>query len=334
MDIGVVDPELHRATRRLPVPPVANRLVRSAVRWAGRRLLPAYRVDGVTVRDVRDGAVRVRVYEPAARASDAGLVWVHGGGLVIGSAKQDDRLCAETAAACGITVVSAEYRLAPEAPFPAALEDVEHAWSWVQANARSLGIDPARVVIGGESAGGGIAACLAQRLYDAGGTRPIAQWLFGPMLDDRTAARRDLDALDHWVWNNRANRFGWASYLGTDPGARDVPPYAVAARREDLGGLPAAWICVGDIELFAYEVRAYAGRLRDAGVDVVLDVIPGAPHGFENWAADTGPARALVARAHAWLGDHLGPARDDASASAPDRPATRGTAPSDQDPYP
>ncbi|WP_433532859.1 alpha/beta hydrolase [Micromonospora sp. CA-263727] len=316
MDIEVVDPALRRPVQKLPVPKVTSRFMRSVIRWAGHHLLRAYRVDGVTVRDVRDGAARIRVYEPEVRRSTAAVLWVHGGGLVIGSAKQDDRLCGETAARLGVVVVSAEYRLAPEAPFPAALDDAEAAWSWLQGNAASLGVDPAWVAIGGESAGGGIAACLTQRLHDISAVQPVAQWLFCPMLDDRTAARRELDALDHWVWNNEANRFGWASYLGAEPGAAQLPPYAVAARRDDLHGLPPAWICVGDIELFADENRAYAERLRAAGVDATLDVIPGAPHGFENWAADTLPARTLVGRAQAWLADRLSVAHHDTPAAA------------------
>lgn len=120
------------------------------------------------------------------------------------------------------------------------------------------------------------------------------------MLDDRTADDRTLDAVRHFVWDNAANRFGWDSYLGADRGAT-VPPYAVAARAEDLSGLPPAWICAGDIELFFAEDQAYAEGLAASGVDVTFDVVPGAPHGFETWAADTAPARALMSRAHAWL---------------------------------
>lgn len=300
MEIERVDPQLRQAVQRLPVPRVQNTLIRRAVRKA-MRLLPGAKAPGVETRVERDGAIRARVHRPAGAGTGPGMLWIHGGGLVIGAAKQDDRLCAGTAAALGITVVSIEYRLAPEHPYPAALEDAVAAWDWVQAQAGRLGIDADRVVLGGESAGAGIAACLAQRLLDTGGVQPIAQWLFCPMLDDRTAARRDLDAVRHWVWDSDANRFGWSSYLGAAPGAAQVPPYAVAARRADLSGLPPAWLCVSDIELFHDEVVDYARRLRAAGVETTLDLVPGAPHGFENWAPDTEIARALVGRGQDWL---------------------------------
>src|SRR5690606_8585072 len=113
-------------------------------------------------------------------------------------------------------------------------------------------------------------------------------------------------AVDHFIWNNTANRFGWSSYLGHEPARAEVPPYAVPARRLELTGLPPAWICVSDIELFHDEDVDYARRLEAAGVPVALDIVPGAPHGFENWAADTPPARQLVARARRWLAELVG----------------------------
>ncbi|BEL05946.1 hypothetical protein Q0Z83_041370 [Actinoplanes sichuanensis] len=175
----------------------------------------------------------------------------------------------------------------------------------MSANAAALGVDPARIAAGGESAGGGIAASLVQRLHDAGGRQPVAQWLFAPMLDDRTAGRTELDELDHFVWNNNSNRFGWSSYLGRPAGAAEVPAYAVPARRSDLTGLAPAWLYTGDIELFHDEIVEYAARLRDAGVDTVLTIVPGGAHGFENWAATTELATSLLADARAWLGDAL-----------------------------
>lgn len=303
MDIALVDPELRTATGRLPVPNVRNPVLRRIVRLA-TRLLPTRAVPGVTVTTVREGPVRALVYRPDT-ATGAGLLWIHGGGFVIGSAAQDHRLVAETAAQLGILIVSAEYRLAPEHPFPAALDDVTAVWEWMLARADALGVDPERLVVGGESAGGGLAATLVQRLHDSSAVKPVGQWLFCPMLDDRTAADRSLDSIDHFVWNNRANHFGWRSYLGLEPGSA-APPYAVAARRADLSGLPPAWVGVGDIELFHRENLEYAERLSVAGVSVTVDLVPGAPHGFESWAAQTPPAVALTRRARQWLGATLG----------------------------
>ncbi|WP_329347904.1 alpha/beta hydrolase [Streptomyces sp. NBC_01261] len=259
MQLDLVDPELHRAVRRMPRLPVRGKVGRRIVRAVVRRGGIGKPAAGVTITDVDEGQ-RIRLYTPAGGGSGAALLWVHGGGYLIDGIAQDDALCSTTARELDIVVVSADYRLAPEHPFPAALDDTFTAWQWLQASAGKLGIDPERVALGGSSAGAGLAACLVQRLHDAGGTQPLAQWLLAPMLDDRTAARRELDPAQHLVWNNAANRTGWGAYLG---------------------GLPAAWIGVGDIDLFTDECRAYADRLREAGVDCAFDLVPGAPHGFE-----------------------------------------------------
>jgi acetyl esterase/lipase len=233
------------------------------------------------------------------------LLWIHGGGFVIGTASQDNAFCAVTARDLGIVVVAAGYRLAPENPFPAALDDVACAWQWLQHSAEALGADPGRIAIGGQSAGGGLAACLVQRIHDAGGVQPAAQWLFCPMLDDRTAARGELDRVGHFLWNNSLNRTGWSAYLGTGPGGSAPPEYAVAARRTDLRGLPPAWIGVGDIDLFCEEDRDYARRLRDAGVECAFDLVKGAPHGFETFAPKAAVTQRYLQRGRAWLGAQL-----------------------------
>lgn len=303
MDISRVDPSLREATQRAPRLNLENPIVLGAITRLSS-LMPGKRVDGVDRRIVKLGSgVRLRVYTPES-PSGAGLLWIHGGGLVLGAAAMDDVLCGETAKRLGTTIVSVDYRLAPRHPFPAAHDDVYRGWQWLQQNADDLGIDRSRIAVGGQSAGGGLAACLVQRLHDEGAD-VAAQWLLCPMLDDRTAADRSHDADGHFVWNNRSNLVGWRSYLGTDPGAEAVPPYAVAARRDDLTGLPPTWIYTSDIELFHDEDVAYAERLRAAGVDVTLDVISGAPHGVEAWAPDSQIARDVVARGRAWLGARL-----------------------------
>jgi acetyl esterase/lipase len=144
-----------------------------------------------------------------------------------------------------------------------------------------------------------------QRLGEGDAGAPAAQWLFCPMLDDRTAADRALDAVDHRVWNNVRNRFGWRSYLGAEPGAAEPPAFSVPGRREQPAGLPPAWIGVGDIDLFHAENRSYAARLREVDVPAEFHVVAGAPHGFETWAARTRPARAFVGAAQEWLGRTL-----------------------------
>ncbi len=295
-----VDPALRAATRRIQrLPDLPAPLVTAAL-----RLAPAPRFPDLVIRTLRVGAASVRVYRPRRASGPAALLWIHGGGLTIGDARQDEALCGGTARRLGVVVVSANYRLAPTHPFPAALDDVHAAWGWLQQHARRLGVDPARKAVGGESAGGGLAAALVQRLHDEGAA-PVAQWLFAPMLDDRTAADRSLDVRGHFVWDNRRNRHGWSAYLGQEPGLPGAPTWSVPARRTDLTGLPPAFITWGDVELFAEEDAAYADALRRAGVPVAVDVVRGAPHGFENWARSTPPARALTDRAQRWLAEHL-----------------------------
>jgi acetyl esterase/lipase len=262
--------------------------------------------EGVRIEErTTDDGIRLHVYIPDSGLTGAALLWIHGGGMVIGSAAQDDLFCAITARELGIVVVSTAYRLAPEFPFPAPLDDCHAAWNWLQGSAAQLNGDRTRIAVGGQSAGGGLAASLVQCIHDAGGIQPVAQWLFCPMLDDRTAARRELDVVGHKIWDNRQNRYGWRAFLGTEPGTEQVPEYAVAARRRDLSGLPPAWIGTGDIELFFDENRSYAERLSSAGIDCTLDIVPGAPHGFERVARNTGLAQAYLSRARDWLGQKL-----------------------------
>jgi len=280
---------------------------------------------GVEVIDRSVAGVRVRVYRPREGASGAALLWLHGGGLISGAPPMDDARCGAWVRDLGLVVVSVDYRLAPEHPFPAALDDARAGWMWLLGAAAELGVDPARVAIGGASAGGGLAACLAQRLRDEAGAQdavqpaaqaavqpaaqaavqPAAQLLLYPMLDDRTAARRELDGAGHLVWHNRSNRTGWSAYLGGAPGAPEIPAYAVAARHGDVRGLPPAWIGVGDLDLFWSEDRAYAERLEAAGVAVELLEIAGAPHGFDMMAPDVPLARAFAAHQHAFLRERL-----------------------------
>jgi acetyl esterase/lipase len=191
--------------------------------------------------------------------------------------------CGRVARELGALVVSVDYRLAPEHPFPTPLEDTYTGLRWLHAQARELGVDPARIAIGGESAGGGLAASLAQVTLDRNEVPVRFQLLVYPMLDDRTVLRPDHGDAGDFIWDPRSNRFAWTSYLGRAPVADGAPLYAAAARREDLTGLPSAWIGVGSIDLFHREDVTYAERLQDAGVAVELLVIPGMYHGADGF---------------------------------------------------
>lgn len=181
----------------------------------------------------------------------------------------------------GIVVISVDYRLAPDHPYPAAIEDGYTALRWVHTQAVRLHVDPERIAIGGESAGGGLAASLAHLAHDRGEVSPVFQLLVYPMLDDRSALRTDLAYSDAMTWTPKDNRFGWESYLQSPVGSATVPPYAVPARRKDLTGLPPAWIGVGTLDLFYEEATAYAERLDRCGVGCELVVVDGAFHGFD-----------------------------------------------------
>lgn len=249
------------------------------------------RPEGVTVVEV--GEVSMRVHRPSsASGPHPGLVWIHGGGMVIGAAAQDDRLCRALSEATGCVVAAVDYRLAPEHPFPIPLEDCHDALTWLAADPD---VDAQRIAIGGASAGGGLAAGLALLARDRGEVHPVFQLLVYPMLDDRTALRTDIDEKPLRLWNNRSNAFGWTAYTGLPVGSPDVSPLAAPARREDLAGLPPAWIGVGSLDLFHDEDVLYAERLRSAGVACELDVVDGAFHGFDGMA----PKAAVTRRFHA-----------------------------------
>jgi acetyl esterase/lipase len=196
----------------------------------------------------------------------------------MGNAAQDDGVCRHLAAALGALVAAVDYRLAPEHPFPVPLHDSHEALVWL---ASRDDVDESRIAIGGASAGGGLTASLALLARERDEVRPAFQLLTYPMLDDRTAARQSANERDLRLWNTASNRFGWCSYLGTDPGGNDVSGLAAPARAENLSGLPPAWIGVGSLDLFAGEDMAYADRLRAAGVPCELLVVPGAFHGFD-----------------------------------------------------
>lgn len=226
--------------------------------------------------------VSVRLLRPALEQGPTPLLlWVHGGGLITGSPEQDDRTNMAFARSLGVAVAAVRYRLAPDAHAPAAAEDVYSALVGLDARADELRIDPARIAIGGASAGGGLAAAATLMAHDRPGPEPMFQLLVYPMLDDRTVTRTDIDTRDVHVWTPGSNRYGWTSYLGREPGGLDVSPYAAAARREDLTGLPPAWIGVGSNDLFHDEDLEYARRLDAAGIDCTVQVVPGAFHGFD-----------------------------------------------------
>jgi acetyl esterase/lipase len=298
--IAAVAPELRSPALFAPVS-FSNAVALDLMRRAPVK--PAPLRPGTTVRETTApsaaGPVRVLVYEPAGRDRNAGpvggLVWIHGGGLIFGMPEQGHDVCSHLVADLGIVVVSVDYRLAPEHPFPAGLDDCVAALDWLAASADELGVDRDRLAVGGDSAGGGLAACVAQVSVDRGGPSLRLQLLQYPMLDDRTVLRPQSGP-STLVWSQASNRYAWTAYLGHAPAAQEDRPYASAARRADLAGLAPAWIGVGDIDLFHDEDVEYARRLREAGVPVELHVEPGMYHAADMLAATTPSMQAFRKR--------------------------------------
>jgi acetyl esterase/lipase len=249
-------------------------------------------------------AVRVRVH----RAVDAegvlpAIVSIHGGGLVIGTYDMDDRLFDRWCPRFGIVGVSVEYRLAPETPYPGALDDCYAALRWTHEHAEELGIDPGRIGIHGVSAGGGLAAATALVARDRGEVPLAFQLLDCPMLDDRQATE-SIQVDELWVWTTQSNEFGWRSYLGPLYGTDDVPAYAAPARASDLRGLPPTCVVVGSIDGFRDEDVDYAQRLNRAGVPCELHVIAGLPHGYQLVPEAAGVQQAVQSKED-WLARQL-----------------------------
>ena len=252
---------------------------------------------GVTYSDHKvSGNSSVRLYKGEGEPAGVGVLWIHGGGLVHGTNKVDDKTCSRYVTELGAVVGSVDYRLAPENPYPAAIDDCYEAWLWFVEQASSLGMDPSKLIVAGQSGGGCLAASLSQHIYDRGGVQPAAQLLHCPMLDDRTAGDKALDSIDHLVWNNVNNRVGWSSYLACEAGAAHVPENSVPARRQDLHGLPPAWMGIGDLDLFHDEATTYIERLSECGIKTIVDIVPKAAHGFELFSEDTELVRQYFVR--------------------------------------
>ncbi|MFK7894669.1 MAG: alpha/beta hydrolase [Myxococcota bacterium] len=242
--------------------------------------------DPEDVEIVQTGMGPARVHRPTASGDGPrpAVLWLHGGGFLLGSPKQDDALCREISDELGAVVVAPVYRLSPKHAFPAALDDAYAALTWL---AKQDDVDVSRIAVAGASAGGGLAAQIALHARDKGEIQLAAQILVYPMLDDRTALRTDLDESGFRLWDVRSNGVGWGAYLGHAAGAPETSPIAAPSRNEDLSGLPPTWIGVGSLDLFCDEDMAYAERLRAAGIACESIVIEGVFHGFDGIVADS-----------------------------------------------
>jgi acetyl esterase/lipase len=249
-----------------------------------------------------DGSrIRIRVYRAARRtAPGPGILWLHGGGYVMGSPEQDGSTYRRIVEATGGTVVAPAYRLGPEAPYPAALDDAYATLLWLRESAGDLGVREDQIAVAGNSAGGGLAAAVTLLARDRGEVAVAFHMPLYPMIDDRctTASARENNAP---VWDAVTNRNAWRVYLGPMAGSDDVPAYAAPARATDLTGLPPTFSYVGDLEPLRDEVVGYMERLSAAGVDVAFEVYRGCYHGFDVVAPRAGVSRRALAAQATWL---------------------------------
>lgn len=298
-----IHPELRSLAWRLRSPSIGPRLL-PLVRWSTRAITHIHdpRTEWVDIECIgvprSDGStLSVYLYHPRRRRKGgAALLHSHGGGMIMGSAPEHHVRSSGYARTLGVLVASVDYRLSPEHPFPAALDDVHAAYRWLLSAAPRLGVDPGKITVAGDSAGGGLTASLCQRIHDVGDPAPILQILVYPMLDDRTGQAGFESIQGQLVWTPTSNRFGWSSYLRGQRKGCAPPRHAVPARRESLSGLPPAWIGVGTLDLFHDEGLEYGHRLKAAGVPCEIVEVEGAFHGFDAMRPKSAIARAFRAR--------------------------------------
>ena len=230
-----------------------------------------------------DGEIPIAIYQPPKPAPRPGLLMIHGGGYIVGTAREDINGIGY-AEHVGCTVVSVDYRMAPEFTYKEAIADCFAGLNWMFDKADELGVDASRIAIGGGSAGGGLTAALALYNRDNKGPDVAFQLLVYPMLDDTHETPSGYEVTHPNVWNREVSLKAWKMYLGDEYGTDKVSPYAAAARATDLSGLPPAFVAVGTEDLFRDEDIDYAQRLMAAGVPTELLVIPGMYHGGESMA--------------------------------------------------
>ncbi|MFI9456920.1 alpha/beta hydrolase [Amycolatopsis sp. NPDC052450] len=252
-------------------------------------------------RQVPGTGVVVTVVKPRDTQGAPGFYNIHGGGMVLDDRFADLPRMVALVEEFGFVAVTVDYRLAPEHPHPAPLEDCYAGLTWMVEHADELGFDPARLIVGGGSAGGGLSAGIALLARDRGGPALAGQLLLCPMIDSRNDSASTVEFAERGVWGRTANEFGWRSLLNGQ-----TSPYAVPATAEDLTGLPPAFIEVGAAEIFRDEDVDYARRLWQAGVPTELHVWAGAYHGFDRIAPDSEVTRAALAARASWLRRTIG----------------------------
>lgn len=249
---------------------------------------------GLPTADGRQIVLRWYTKQGASSEPGPAAIYFHGGGMILGNVGLFDGSIARYVSASGTPILSVDYRLAPEHPYPTQVEDAYAALAWLHKQAAELGVDPGRVAVFGDSAGGGLAAAVSILARDRQGPAIAKQILLMPMLDDRNLTP-DAHIAPFALWSCDDNRTGWGALLGEAIAGPEVPAYAAPARVVDPAGLPAAYIEVGQLDIFRDEDLTYALRLSQAGVPVEFHLHPGVPHEFEGFAFNTDVARRVMA---------------------------------------
>ncbi len=287
------------------VPALRNRAAGMAI-WLSQQF---GQVPGITITDHQLGELRVREYRPehmrVVDLASPAIFHIHGGGMIMSTVEAYDQRCSAYAKATGFPVYSVDYRLAPEHPYPAAIDDCFHAFQWLVDNAESLNIDPHKIALLGNSAGSGLAAALALRLRDTSSIQPKCQVLIYPMLDHQTITVKPGWEKTWLYWSFQDNQTAWSAYFSGLPTETEPPIYAVPALASDLSGLPDTYICVGTADIFLDEDLEFAQRLQAAGVHTVVEVIEGAPHNFDYLAAHCPQSRKSWRSRFNYLVTHL-----------------------------
>lgn len=289
-NINHINPELRKIMDMLPVVDLNSRTMPEDFVLPEQVKSPLVKTTKRMIQG-KETELLLKIYEPVSK-TDAplpALLWIHGGGYLMGHPDLDDSLCEQFVLRANCLVGSIDYRLAPEHTYPAAIEDCYSGLQWMAEHADELNIDLSRLAIGGASAGGGLTAALAILARDRGGPDIVFQMPLYPMIDDRnlTPSSHEINN-DNFpkAWNREMNQLAWSMYLGS--AANDeVPSYAAAAREKDLIGLPPAYTCVGDLDPFRDETIDYVARLAQADVPVEFHLYPGCFHGFDVIFNDT-----------------------------------------------
>lgn len=300
-EVAVAMAPLADATAGTTPPPVGDWLTRRAAvdglilqftgAWAPP---PDVEITKFTAAAEDGTAIPMRLYRKAGASPGSLVVYIHGGGMFLCSIDTHDPICRRYTAGSGVPLLSVDFRFAPEHPYPTSVEDCYAALCWAADHAAELSVDPDRIAIMGDSAGGGMAAGVALMARDRRGPTLRSQILIYPMLDDRsTVPDPEIEPLA--MWSTDDNITGWGCLLGDAAGGDDVPSYAAPARESDLVGLPPAYIEVGQLDIFRSEDLGYAERLSRAGVGVELHLHPAVPHAFDVFAPESDVAKRAMA---------------------------------------